>query len=431
MFKLANFLVGDRAIVTKAQANSSRADRFVQRTKAFHALTAAGTTASINLAKLAALALFSAVTLFCSACDSAAQSTSVTSFSGIGRTATEAEIKAWDIDVRPDLKGLPAGSGRVQDGQTLWENKCASCHGTFGESNEVFTPLVGGTTADDVKRGRVASLTDPKQPQRSTLMKVAAVSSLYDYIYRAMPWNAPRSLSADDTYAVLAYMLNLAEILPDDFELSNKNMAEVQQLMPNRNGMTREHGLWRVGDAPDVKAVACMSNCVATVKITSSLPEYARNAHENLAEQNRAYGPFRGADTTRPPVAQLPGSDLGRLASASPASTSSATRAATIATTTPSAAPPLGGGAATLVPASDLFKKQNCTACHAASSKLLGPSLVEIASKYKGQTDSEAKLIEKVLKGGAGVWGAIPMPAQSQLSATDAGALVKWILTTH
>jgi cytochrome c len=78
-----------------------------------------------------------------------------------------------------------------------------------------------------------------------------------------------------------------------------------------------------------------------------------------------------------------------------------------------------------------LFKKQNCTACHAASSKLLGPSLVEIASKYKGQTDSEAKLIEKVLKGGAGVWGAIPMPAQSQLSATDAGALVKWILTTH
>jgi cytochrome c len=291
--------------------------------------------------------------------------------------------------------------------------------------------LVGGTTAEDVKRGRVASLTDPKQPQRSTLMKVATISSLYDYIYRAMPWNAPRSLSADETYAVLAYMLNLAEILPDDFELSNKNMAEVQQLMPNRNGMTREHGLWQSGDVPDVKAVVCMSHCVATVKITSSLPDYARNAHENLAEQNRAYGPFRGADTTRPPVAQLPGSDLGRLASASPASTSSATRASTIATTTPSAAPPVGGGAATLVPPSDLFKKQNCTACHAASNKLVGPSLAEIAKKYKSEADSDTKLTEKVLKGGAGVWGAIPMPAQSQLSATDAGALVKWILTTH
>jgi cytochrome c len=311
----------------------------------------------------------------------------------------------------------------VQDGQPIWENKCASCHGTFGESNEVFTPLVGGTTAEDVKRGRVASLTDPKQPQRSTLMKVATISSLYDYIYRAMPWNAPRSLTADDTYAVLAYMLNLAEILPDDFELSNKNMADVQQLMPNRNGMTREHGMWRINDAPDVKAVACMSNCVEVVKITSSLPDYARNAHENLAEQNRAYGPFRGVDTTRPPVAKLPGSELGRLASAGSTPPSSAAMAS--ATTLPSGTP------ATLMPPADLFKKQNCFACHAASSKLVGPSLVEIAAKYKSQPGSEAKLTEKVLQGGAGVWGAIPMPVQNQLSAADAGALVKWILTTH
>jgi len=373
------------------------------------------------LGKLVALALFSAAASLCTVSNSAAQSASSNQFTGIGRTATEAEVKAWDIDVRPDLKGLPVGSGKVQDGQTLWDNKCASCHGTFGESNEVFTPLVGGTTAADVKRGRVASLTDPKQPQRSTLMKVATISSLYDYIYRAMPWNAPRSLTADDTYAVLAYMLNLAEILPDDFELSNKNMADVQQLMPNRDGMTREHGLWRIGDAPDVKAVACMSNCVETVKITSSLPDYARNAHENLAEQNRGYGPFRGADTTRPPVAKLPGSDLGRLASAGSTPTNPAALASAQAL----------GAAATLMPPADLFKKQNCLACHAASSKLVGPSLVEIAAKYKSQAGSEAKLTDKVLKGGAGVWGAIPMPAQNQLSAADSLTLVKWILTMH
>jgi cytochrome c len=283
--------------------------------------------------------------------------------------------------------------------------------------------LVGGTTAADVKRGRVASLTDPKQPQRSTLMKVATISSLYDYIYRAMPWNAPRSLTADDTYAVLAYMLNLAEILPDDFELSNKNMADVQQLMPNRNGMTREHGLWRIGDAPDVKAVACMSNCVEAVNITSSLPDYARNAHENLAEQNRGYGPFRGVDTTRPPVAKLPGSDLGRLAQAGSMAAGTTSNAA--------ASIPTSGTPATLMPPADLFKKQNCFACHAASSKLVGPSLAEIAIKYKNQADSEAALTEKVLKGGAGVWGAIPMPAQNQLSTADSQALVKWILTTH
>jgi len=128
--------------------------------------------------KLLALVSVSVAAIFCTVSESAAQSASPNQFNGIGRTATAAEVKAWDIDVRPDLKGLPAGSGKVQDGQTLWDNKCASCHGTFGESNEVFTPLVGGTTAADVKRGRVASLTDPKQPQRSTLMKEATNSSL-------------------------------------------------------------------------------------------------------------------------------------------------------------------------------------------------------------------------------------------------------------
>lgn len=423
MYKLANFLFGDRVVVTKARISSTKFAQLVKLTEVLSASSSYGKTTYLNHMKFLALVSVSVAAIFCTVSDSAAQSASSNQFSGIGRTATAAEVKAWDIDVRPDLKGLPAGSGKVQDGQTLWDNKCASCHGTFGESNEVFTPLVGGTTAADVKRGRVASLTDPKQPQRSTLMKVATISSLYDYIYRAMPWNAPRSLTADDTYAVLAYMLNLAEILPDDFELSNKNMADVQQLMPNRNGMTREHGMWRIDDAPDVKAVACMSNCVETVKITSSLPDYARNAHENLAEQNRGYGPFRGVDTTRPPVAKLPGSDLGRPAQAGTKTASTTSLA--------SASTPTSGTPATLMPPADLFKKQNCFACHAANSKLVGPSLAEIAIKYKNQPNSEAMLTEKVIKGGAGVWGAIPMPAQNQLSTADSQALVKWILATH
>jgi cytochrome c len=105
----------------------------------------------------------------------------------IGRNATPAEVAAWDIDVRPDFKGLPAGSGSVAKGQDLWEKQCASCHGTFGESNEVFTPIAGGTTKDDIKTGKVASLMSDKQPQRTTLMKVATISTLWDYIYRAMP----------------------------------------------------------------------------------------------------------------------------------------------------------------------------------------------------------------------------------------------------
>ena len=122
-------------------------------------------------------------------------------YQGIGRIATPAEVNAWDIDVRPDFVGLPKGSGSVAQGQALWDAKCASCHGTFGESNEIFTPIVGGTTLADMKSGRVVALNDNKQPQRTTLMKVATLSSLWDYIYRAMPWNAPRSLSSDDTFA--------------------------------------------------------------------------------------------------------------------------------------------------------------------------------------------------------------------------------------
>ena len=122
----------------------------------------------------------------------------VAAYPGIGREATAREVAAWDIDVRPDFKGLPKGSGTVAQGQTIWEAKCASCHGVFGESNEVFMPLVGGTTAADVKSGRVSRLNDPAFPGRTTLMKVSTLSTLWDYIRRAMPWNAPQSLAVDE-----------------------------------------------------------------------------------------------------------------------------------------------------------------------------------------------------------------------------------------
>src|SRR5258706_5166824 len=78
-------------------------------------------------------------------------------FPGVGRPATPSEIAAWDIDVRPDFKGLPQGSGSVAKGQKVWDDKGASCHGTFGESNEVFTPLIGGTTAEAIMTVSVKS----------------------------------------------------------------------------------------------------------------------------------------------------------------------------------------------------------------------------------------------------------------------------------
>jgi cytochrome c len=326
-------------------------------------------------------------------------------FPGIGRNATPAEVIAWDIDVRPDFKGLPKGSGSVEQGQVIWEAKCASCHGVFGESNEIFTPIAGGTTTDDIQTGKVASLADRKQPQRTTLMKVPTVSTLWDYIYRAMPWNAPRSLTPDETYALVAFILSLGEIVPDDYVLSNSNIAEVQKKMPNRNGMIRNHGFWSVNGKPDINSPACMNNCVKFVQIGSTLPDFARNAHGNIAEQNRLYGPYRGSDSTKPPIAKLPGSTGEGLAHAAETH-----------------------AASTKGPAA-LFKNENCGACHAPNAKLVGPSITNISAKYQGQGGAVDQLMAKVKNGGAGVWGSIPMPPQSQLSDEDRKTLVVWVLS--
>ncbi|MDZ7854892.1 c-type cytochrome [Sphaerotilus sp.] len=325
---------------------------------------------------------------------------------GIGRPATPKEIAAWDIDVRPDFKGLPKGSGSVAMGQEVWEGKCAHCHGVFGESNEVFSPLVGGTTAEDVKTGRVARLTDTSYPGRTTLMKVSTVSTLWDYINRAMPWTQPKSLKADEVYAVTAYLLNLGGVLPDNYVMSDQNIAEVQARMPNRNGMTLDHGMWpgkslKTAGKPDVKAVACMTNCEAEPKVASFLPDFARNAHGNLAEQNRLVGAQRGADTTRPAGVAVAAAAVAATAAPAKAADSSAAVTA-------------------------LLSKYSCTACHGMDNKLVGPSFREIAKKYGAQADGAAYLAGKIKAGGSGVWGQIPMPPQT-LSDTEARMIGQWL----
>ena len=94
-------------------------------------------------------------------------------------------------------------------------------------------------------------------------MKVPTISTLFDYIQRAMPWTEPKSLKPDEVYAILAYLLNLADVVPAGFVLSDENIRDVQNLMPNRNGMSSDHGLWPGrgmgnGGKPDVSNVACM-----------------------------------------------------------------------------------------------------------------------------------------------------------------------------
>ena len=339
-------------------------------------------------------------------------------YPGVGRMATPREVAAWDIDVRPDFKGLPKGAGSVAQGMEVWEAKCASCHGIFGESNEVFSPLVGGTTAQDVKTGRVASLKDGSFPGRTTLMKLSSVSTLWDYINRAMPWNAPKSLTVQEVYAVTAYLLNMGGVLPDSFVLSNSNIAEVQGRLPNRNGMNTDHGLWPGkrdhrgkdnGGRPDVQGMACMSHCEAEPKVASFLPDFARNSHGNLAEQQRLVGPQRGVGTG---VAAARPDPASATASASASAMAAATGAAAAA----------GTGSTALA----LAARHSCTACHGMDNKIVGPGFREIANKYAGRADAQAYLSSKIKDGGQGVWGTIPMPSQG-LSDNDANALATWL----
>jgi cytochrome c len=241
-------------------------------------------------------------------------------------------------------------------------------------------------------------------------MKASTLSTLWDYINRAMPWNAPKSLKHDEVYAVTAYLLNLGGVVPDELVLSDRNFAEVQKLLPNRNGMTTDHGLWpgkSVGNGgkADVKAVACMKDCAPEPQLASFLPDFARNAHGNLAEQNRGVGEQRGADTTRP------------------AATTAAAARASVAGA--AVAPPKPAESATAT-AVALAKKYTCLTCHGVENKVVGPAFRDVAKKYQGRADILSYLAGKIRSGGTGLWGPIPMPPQA-LSEADARTLAAWL----
>ncbi len=143
-----------------------------------------------------------------------------------GRQATPDEIALWDIDVRPDGKGLPPGSGTVAEGKQVFADNCAACHGDKGVGG-IKDRLVGGP-------GTLASA----NPVKTVGSYWPYATTLFDYIHRAMPYQAPGSLSNDDTYAVAAYILSLNGILPADGKLDRDSLPRVK--MPNRDGFVPE-----------------------------------------------------------------------------------------------------------------------------------------------------------------------------------------------
>ncbi len=143
-----------------------------------------------------------------------------------GRPATQEEIKLWDIDIRADGKGLPAGSGTVAYGKTVYELNCIACHGANGKDG-IKDRLAGGL-------GTLAS----DKPIKTVGSYWPYATTLFDYVRRAMPYQAPGSLSIDDTYAVTAYILSLSGIVPQDGKLDKNTLPKIK--MPNRDGFIPE-----------------------------------------------------------------------------------------------------------------------------------------------------------------------------------------------
>lgn len=172
---------------------------------------------------------------------------------GIGRPATAEEIAAWDIDVRADGQGLPAGKGNAAEGEPIFAEKCASCHGDFAEGLSRWTVLAGG-------RGSLKS----DNPVKTVGSYWPYLSTAYDYIYRAMPFGNSQSLKPDEVYALIAYILLMNNIIEDDqFALSDKTFTSVR--LPNENNFIEDN---RPDTATLMDGEPCMKDCKPKVEVT-------------------------------------------------------------------------------------------------------------------------------------------------------------------
>ena len=166
---------------------------------------------------------------------------------GIGRIALPEEVAAWDIDLRPDGAGLPAGEGSVKQGEELYLERCAACHGEFGEGAGRYPVLVGG-------QGTLVK----DNPDKTIGSFWPFASTVFDYVRRSMPFGNAQSLSNDELYAITAYVLFLNDVIKDEnFELNAKSFKSIK--LPNQPNFIdddrerTEKEFWR--------ASPCMKDC--------------------------------------------------------------------------------------------------------------------------------------------------------------------------
>ncbi len=166
-----------------------------------------------------------------------------------GRLAVPEEVAAWDIDIRPDGAGLPAGSASASDGEELFYERCAVCHGEFGEGVDRWPVLMGGFD----------TLTEDR-PEKTVGSYWPYTSTLWDYIHRAMPFGEAQSLTDEEVYAVSLYVLYLNDLVELDTVYDQKSFAAIE--MPNANGF------FMPDPRPDTPvAEPCMQDCDAPSEV--------------------------------------------------------------------------------------------------------------------------------------------------------------------
>jgi S-disulfanyl-L-cysteine oxidoreductase SoxD len=159
-----------------------------------------------------------------------------------GKPVSEADLAAWNIDIRtPDGLGLPAGRGSVAEGKKIYEAKCIACHGADAKGGSVYGTMVGG----------IGSMTqNPRVLTPGSMYPYAPI--LFDYIRRSMPMDRPQTLTANEVYALSAYLLSLNGLVPANAVMDAQSLPKVQ--MPNRNAFI-------IDNRPDAQAVRCMNDC--------------------------------------------------------------------------------------------------------------------------------------------------------------------------
>lgn len=327
---------------------------------------------------------------------------------GIGRTATPQEISGWDIDVRgSDGKGLPPGKGSVQKGEQIFSEKCASCHGDFGEGNGRMPELVGGL-------GSLAK--DP--PIKTVGSYWPYAPTLFDYIRRSMPFPTPQTLSNDDVYALTAYILQLNGIVPQGTVLDATSLAAV--VMPNRNGFVPD-------PRPDVHNVACMVDCKrAPVTITSDLARTLQ-VTPNQKAQDAAAAPA-GASAAAGKGLAVASSATGNGSTAAAGNGSSAATRNGSSAATGSGSPALQNGAAAKEISFGSVQRivaVRCTVCHAGKPTQAGITTAPAGVKF--DTPEQIRAAAARIKARAVATQGMPLGNVTHMTAEERALLGDWI----